>query len=62
MKSSIMGHCIYTESICSLRLCIRLSMFAYGTNEQLYVNNCTGAGILAKNSQSAWVQVLVLSH
>lgn len=36
-------------------------MFAYGTNEQLDVNNWIGAGILAKNSQNAWVQVLVLS-
>lgn len=36
-------------------------MFAYGTNEQLDVNSWIGAGILAKNSQNAWVQVLVLS-
>ena len=36
-------------------------MFAYGTNEQLYVNNWLGAGILAKNSQNAGVQVSVLS-
>ena len=36
-------------------------MFAYGTNEQPDVNNWIGAGILAKNSQNAWVQVSVLS-